>query len=123
MNKCFFGTFAGWVLIPVVYCPWCCVSVIAAVVRVSVLLNADATWFERISMLVILLNCVTLGMYRPCLDDSGCDSHRCKILQVSEGSISPEPAFVPASASQVSLVPRHEHRLPAFQGPVLKKIS
>jgi voltage-dependent calcium channel T type alpha-1G len=53
------------------------------VVRVSVFLNADLTWFERISMLVILLNCVTLGMYRPCLDDKGCDSNRCKLLQVS----------------------------------------
>ncbi|CAF5202528.1 unnamed protein product, partial [Rotaria magnacalcarata] len=23
-------------------------------------------WFERISMFVILLNCITLGMYQPC---------------------------------------------------------
>ncbi|KAM6473368.1 voltage-dependent T-type calcium channel subunit alpha-1G isoform 4-T4 [Liasis olivaceus] len=37
-------------------------------------------WFERISMLVILLNCVTLGMFHPC-EDMGCDSPRCKILQ------------------------------------------
>lgn len=49
----------------------------------SLFLNSDVTWFERVSMLVILLNCVTLGMYRPCLDDNGCDSNRCKILQVS----------------------------------------
>lgn len=40
------------------------------------------TWFERISMLVILLNCVTLGMFRPC-EDIACDSQRCRILQVS----------------------------------------
>lgn len=40
------------------------------------------TWFERISMLVILLNCVTLGMFRPC-EDMACDSQRCRILQVS----------------------------------------
>lgn len=33
-------------------------------------------------MLVILLNCVTLGMYQPC-DDMECLSDRCKILQVS----------------------------------------
>ncbi|XP_021095626.1 voltage-dependent T-type calcium channel subunit alpha-1G isoform X25 [Heterocephalus glaber] len=39
-------------------------------------------WFERISMLVILLNCVTLGMFRPC-EDIACDSQRCRILQVS----------------------------------------
>uniref|UniRef100_A0A803SZ54 Calcium voltage-gated channel subunit alpha1 G n=1 Tax=Anolis carolinensis TaxID=28377 RepID=A0A803SZ54_ANOCA len=38
------------------------------------------TWFERVSMLVILLNCVTLGMFHPC-EDMGCDSPRCKILQ------------------------------------------
>jgi len=53
---------------------------------VSVFLNSDITWFERISMLVILLNCVTLGMYRPCLDDNGCVSNRCKILQVSHNT-------------------------------------
>jgi hypothetical protein len=39
-------------------------------------------WFERVSMLVILLNCVTLGMYQPCVDDE-CKTNRCKILQVS----------------------------------------
>nr|XP_042899987.1 voltage-dependent T-type calcium channel subunit alpha-1G isoform X2 [Parasteatoda tepidariorum] len=37
-------------------------------------------WFERMCMMVILLNCVTLGMYRPCADEI-CDSNRCKILQ------------------------------------------
>ncbi|KAM8889241.1 voltage-dependent T-type calcium channel subunit alpha-1G isoform 4-T4 [Synchiropus picturatus] len=37
-------------------------------------------WFERASMLVILLNCVTLGMFHPC-EDIDCDSDRCKILQ------------------------------------------
>ncbi|XP_044275969.1 voltage-dependent T-type calcium channel subunit alpha-1G [Varanus komodoensis] len=37
-------------------------------------------WFERVSMLVILLNCVTLGMFHPC-EDMGCGSPRCKILQ------------------------------------------
>ncbi|KAK5604348.1 hypothetical protein CRENBAI_019079 [Crenichthys baileyi] len=31
-------------------------------------------------MLVILLNCVTLGMFHPC-EDIDCDSDRCKILQ------------------------------------------
>lgn len=45
-------------------------------------LNVLRTWFERISMLVILLNCVTLGMYQPCVDDQ-CITNRCKILQVS----------------------------------------
>ncbi|XP_030255166.1 voltage-dependent T-type calcium channel subunit alpha-1G isoform X5 [Sparus aurata] len=37
-------------------------------------------WFERASMLVILLNCVTLGMFHPC-EDMHCDSERCKILE------------------------------------------
>ncbi|XP_039937290.1 voltage-dependent T-type calcium channel subunit alpha-1G isoform X16 [Hirundo rustica] len=37
-------------------------------------------WFERVSMLVILLNCVTLGMFHPC-EDIACDSSRCRILQ------------------------------------------
>uniref|UniRef100_A0A668TI05 Voltage-dependent T-type calcium channel subunit alpha n=1 Tax=Oreochromis aureus TaxID=47969 RepID=A0A668TI05_OREAU len=35
---------------------------------------------RRASMLVILLNCVTLGMFHPC-EDINCDSERCKILQ------------------------------------------
>nr|XP_023487615.1 voltage-dependent T-type calcium channel subunit alpha-1I isoform X1 [Equus caballus] len=43
-------------------------------------------WFECVSMLVILLNCVTLGMYQPC-DDMDCLSERCKILQVFDDFI------------------------------------
>lgn len=39
-------------------------------------------WFERVSILVILFNCVTLGMYQPCVDDE-CVTNRCKILQVN----------------------------------------
>ncbi|XP_052467533.1 voltage-dependent T-type calcium channel subunit alpha-1G isoform X7 [Carassius gibelio] len=31
-------------------------------------------------MLVILLNCITLGMFQPC-EDSHCDTERCKILE------------------------------------------
>ncbi|XP_067403577.1 voltage-dependent T-type calcium channel subunit alpha-1G [Emydura macquarii macquarii] len=38
------------------------------------------TWFERLSMLVILLNCVTLGMFQPC-EDMACNSPRCRILE------------------------------------------
>ncbi|XP_025084578.1 voltage-dependent T-type calcium channel subunit alpha-1G-like isoform X7 [Pomacea canaliculata] len=39
------------------------------------------TWpyFERMSMAVILLNCITLGMYQPCVDEV-CDTTRCKVL-------------------------------------------
>lgn len=39
------------------------------------------TWFEHVSMLVIMLNCVTLGMFRPC-EDVACRSERCSILEV-----------------------------------------
>ncbi|XP_019368245.1 PREDICTED: voltage-dependent T-type calcium channel subunit alpha-1H isoform X4 [Gavialis gangeticus] len=37
-------------------------------------------WFEHVSMLVILLNCVTLGMFQPC-EDVKCKSERCTILE------------------------------------------
>ncbi|XP_067317616.1 voltage-dependent T-type calcium channel subunit alpha-1H-like isoform X2 [Anolis sagrei] len=37
-------------------------------------------WFEHVSMLVILLNCVTLGMFQPC-QDTKCKSERCTILE------------------------------------------
>jgi hypothetical protein len=44
-------------------------------------------WFERVSMFVILLNCITLGMYQPCAHHTGtqatkkCDTPRCIWLQ------------------------------------------
>ncbi|XP_049817444.1 voltage-dependent T-type calcium channel subunit alpha-1H-like isoform X2 [Aethina tumida] len=46
-------------------------------------------WFERVSMMVIILNCITLGMYQPCSDgivqtgeEAGdCKSNSCLILQ------------------------------------------
>ena len=31
-------------------------------------------------MLVILINCITLGMYQPCEDGSDCVTVRCRIL-------------------------------------------
>ncbi|XP_071444004.1 voltage-dependent T-type calcium channel subunit alpha-1G [Hetaerina americana] len=37
-------------------------------------------------MMAILLNCVTLGMYRPCVDDD-CTTNRCKILQIFDDLI------------------------------------
>ncbi|XP_037914604.1 voltage-dependent T-type calcium channel subunit alpha-1G isoform X4 [Hermetia illucens] len=43
-------------------------------------------WFERVSILVILLNCITLGMYQPCVDDA-CVTNRCKILQIFDDII------------------------------------
>ncbi|XP_056643693.1 voltage-dependent T-type calcium channel subunit alpha-1H-like isoform X1 [Diorhabda sublineata] len=41
----------------------------------------SSSWFERISMMVILLNCITLGMYQPCSDKDPCTTNKCKILQ------------------------------------------
>ncbi|XP_034082275.1 voltage-dependent T-type calcium channel subunit alpha-1H-like [Gymnodraco acuticeps] len=43
-------------------------------------------WFEHFSMLVILLNCVTLGMFQPC-EDVACQSEWCGILQVLDDCI------------------------------------
>ncbi|XP_051995554.1 voltage-dependent T-type calcium channel subunit alpha-1I [Xyrauchen texanus] len=43
-------------------------------------------WFERISIMVILLNCVTLGMYQPC-ENIDCTSERCQILQAFDAFI------------------------------------
>ncbi|NWS70598.1 CAC1H protein, partial [Crotophaga sulcirostris] len=44
------------------------------------------TWFEHVSMLVILLNCVTLGMFQPC-EDVECQSERCTILEAFDDFI------------------------------------
>ncbi|XP_032183591.1 voltage-dependent T-type calcium channel subunit alpha-1H isoform X1 [Mustela erminea] len=43
-------------------------------------------WFEHVSMLVIMLNCVTLGMFRPC-EDVECQSERCSILEAFDDFI------------------------------------
>ena len=40
-----------------------------------------SSWFERLTMTVILVNCVTLGMYQPCEDTTVCDQ-KCKLLKV-----------------------------------------
>nr|KAF6367781.1 calcium voltage-gated channel subunit alpha1 I [Myotis myotis] len=53
---------------------------------IKMVCNPYPSWFECVSMLVILLNCVTLGMYQPC-DDMDCLSERCKILQVFDDFI------------------------------------
>uniref|UniRef100_A0A3Q3KDU8 Ion transport domain-containing protein n=1 Tax=Monopterus albus TaxID=43700 RepID=A0A3Q3KDU8_MONAL len=41
---------------------------------------------RHVSMLVILLNCVTLGMFRPC-EDVACQSEWCRVLQVLDDCI------------------------------------
>ncbi|XP_038618740.1 LOW QUALITY PROTEIN: voltage-dependent T-type calcium channel subunit alpha-1H-like [Tachyglossus aculeatus] len=43
-------------------------------------------WFEHVSMLAILLNCVTLGMFRPC-EDVECRSQRCAVLEAFDDFI------------------------------------
>ncbi|XP_029805117.1 voltage-dependent T-type calcium channel subunit alpha-1H, partial [Suricata suricatta] len=43
-------------------------------------------WFEHVSMLVIMLNCVTLGMFRPC-EDVECQSERCSVLEAFDDFI------------------------------------
>ncbi|XP_022372250.1 voltage-dependent T-type calcium channel subunit alpha-1H [Enhydra lutris kenyoni] len=43
-------------------------------------------WFEHVSMLVIMLNCVTLGMFRPC-EDVECQSERCSTLEAFDDFI------------------------------------
>ncbi|KAG7460011.1 hypothetical protein MATL_G00216650 [Megalops atlanticus] len=43
-------------------------------------------WFEHVSMLVILLNCVTLGMFQPC-EDIKCQSDWCAILRAFDDCI------------------------------------
>ncbi|CAF2593657.1 unnamed protein product [Rotaria sp. Silwood2] len=48
------------------------------------------SWFERISIFVILLNCITLGMHQPCAHHTGiesskkCDTARCIWLQATD---------------------------------------
>uniref|UniRef100_A0A2K5IJG6 Ion transport domain-containing protein n=1 Tax=Colobus angolensis palliatus TaxID=336983 RepID=A0A2K5IJG6_COLAP len=49
-------------------------------------LTRGDTWFEHVSMLVIMLNCVTLGMFRPC-EDVECGSERCNILEAFDAFI------------------------------------
>ncbi|CAG9531711.1 unnamed protein product [Cercopithifilaria johnstoni] len=41
-------------------------------------------WFDRITMFVILINCVTLGMYRPCEDNDNCTTYRCYVLSTTD---------------------------------------
>nr|XP_043884115.1 voltage-dependent T-type calcium channel subunit alpha-1I-like [Solea senegalensis] len=43
-------------------------------------------WFERVSMMVILLNCVTLGMYQPC-ENIDCSSDQCQVLSAFDAFI------------------------------------
>ena len=44
-----------------------------------------SSWFERLTMTVILINCVTLGMYKPCADTNHCN-RKCLFLTVHRRS-------------------------------------
>ncbi|KAK6009005.1 hypothetical protein OSTOST_26105, partial [Ostertagia ostertagi] len=44
-------------------------------------------WFDRVTMFVILINCITLGMYRPCDDGPDCNTYRCNILALIDHAI------------------------------------
>uniref|UniRef100_A0A7I4Z6U7 Voltage-dependent T-type calcium channel subunit alpha n=1 Tax=Haemonchus contortus TaxID=6289 RepID=A0A7I4Z6U7_HAECO len=44
-------------------------------------------WFDRVTMCVILINCITLGMYRPCDDGPDCNTYRCNILALIDHAI------------------------------------
>ena len=43
--------------------------------------SLNFSWFERITMIVILINCITLGMYKPCADSTTCN-RKCLLLKV-----------------------------------------
>ena len=36
------------------------------------------SWFERLSIIVILINCISLGLYDPCQNKGGSDCHSTK---------------------------------------------
>ncbi|KAI6177108.1 Voltage-dependent T-type calcium channel subunit alpha-1H [Aphelenchoides bicaudatus] len=44
-------------------------------------------YFDRLTMIVILINCVTLGMYRPCEDGADCNTYRCLVLAMVDHMI------------------------------------
>ena len=46
----------------------------------------SSPWFERVTMTVILINCVTLGMYQPCEDTTICDQ-KCQMLKIIDDVI------------------------------------
>jgi hypothetical protein len=47
--------------------------------RIWCLSMITSPWFERVSMFIIIVNCITLGMYQPC-NDNPCTSTRCTVL-------------------------------------------
>lgn len=69
-------------------------------------------------MLVILLNCVTLGMFQPC-EDVECQSERCTILEVR---ISCCPACWDVQGAGGCSGSWDPHRVPFPQDPAVKAL-
>ncbi|CAF2224645.1 unnamed protein product [Rotaria magnacalcarata] len=69
---------------------FCCLRQ-ATPIRYQCLKLMTWPWFERISMLIILLNCITLAMYQPCAYNTGtsrkCNTVFCISLQATESFI------------------------------------
>ena len=56
--------------------------------RIWCLKMISSPWFERLSMFIIIVNCITLGMYQPCEHlGKKCTSTRCIILEYIDHSI------------------------------------
>ena len=51
-------------------------------------------------MTVILINCVTLGMYKPCADTNHCN-RKCLFLTVHNRAILSCPTFIPSERSLI----------------------
>lgn len=49
--------------------------------RIWCLKMITSPWFERVSIFIIIVNCITLGMYQPCVDSQRCTSTRCHMLE------------------------------------------
>ncbi len=44
-------------------------------------------WFEKATILIIIINCFVMGMYEPCNDEENCTSARCLILKHVDDAI------------------------------------
>ncbi len=40
-----------------------------------------STWFEKLTMIIIIINCITMGMHQPCNDNNHCTNSKCFILK------------------------------------------
>lgn len=54
--------------------------------RYWMLMIIDSPWFEKISMVAIIMNCVTMGMFEPCRTGP-CDSAKCIFLKYTDDVI------------------------------------